>query len=252
MSQAVPLERYLRSFEYETRRRRSPPGPAETPRPVITISRQAGAGAHIVGEMLVARLRAQAPRGSPPWTLLDRDLVETVLMAHDLPDRLAEYMPEDRVGLIADTMDDLFGLHPPAWTLVRKTADTILRLAEIGNVVVIGRGACVITAKLESAFHVRLVGSPSRRIAYLQERLNLSPSEAERYVHEHDLGRTRYVRKYYGKDIDDPLLFHLVINTDRIPHPEAARMIADAVTARQEARSGVVAERPIRAAARTP
>lgn len=71
-------------------------------------------------------------------------------------------------------------------------------------------------------------------------------------MHEHDLGRTRYVRKYYGKDIDDPLLFHLVINTDRIPHPEAARMIADAVTARQEARSGVVAERPIRAAARTP
>jgi cytidylate kinase len=44
-----------------------------------------------------------------------------------------------------------------------------------------------------------------------------------------DLARRRYVKKYYGADIDDPLLYHLVINTDQVSHVEAARLIADAV-----------------------
>ena len=42
-------------------------------------------------------------------------------------------MPEDRVSGITETIDGLLGVHPPTRTLVRKTADTILRLAEIGT-----------------------------------------------------------------------------------------------------------------------
>ena len=33
----------------------------------------------------------------------------------------------------------------------------------------------------------------------------------------------RYVKKYFGKDIDDPLLYHLVINTDLVSYGESAR-----------------------------
>lgn len=245
--QVSSLERYLRSVEYETRRRRGSVDLESIRRPVITISRQAGAGAHIVAEMLVARLQARAPRGSPPWTLFDRNLVTRVLEDHELPARLAAYMQEDRIGAIAETIDEMFGLHPPAWTLVRETADTILHLAEIGNVIVIGRGANIITAKLDSAFHVRLVGSVPRRVAHVEEYRHLAPEAAARYVRDQDLGRTRYVKKYYGKDIDDPLLYHLVINTDRVTYPEATRMIAEAMSPRQEA-SGRAEPPPLRGA----
>ena len=140
-------------------------------------------------------------------------------------------MPEDRVSRIADTIDELFGLHPSTWTLVRKTADTILRLAEIGNVIVIGRGANILTDRLAFAFHVRLIGSERRRIEHVQDYLHLGPQAAADYVRATDQGRRRYVTKYYGRDIDDPLLYHIVINTDRVPYAEAARMIADAVPA---------------------
>ena len=41
--------------------------------------------------------------------------------------------------------------------LVHKTAKTILQLAEMGNVIIIGRGANVVTAHMNNIFHVRLV-----------------------------------------------------------------------------------------------
>jgi cytidylate kinase len=76
---------------------------------------------------------------------------------------------------------------------------------------------------------VRLIGSERRRVEHVQEYLHLGPQPAAEYVRTTDQGRRRYVSKYYGKDIDDPLLYHLVINTDRVPYAEAARMIAEAV-----------------------
>jgi cytidylate kinase len=138
-------------------------------------------------------------------------------------------MPEDRISEISDTLDELFGIRPSMWSLVRKTAKTILHLAALGNVIVIGRGANIITAKLDYAFHVRLVGSLEKRIEHVRQHKGLALDAAAKYVHDQDLARKRYVRKYYSKDIDDPLLYDLVINTDELSYEEAARLIAEAV-----------------------
>ena len=201
-------------------------------RPVITVSRQAGSGGHTVAEHLIKLLQDPGSEASSSWAIFDRNLVERVLLDHNLPHNLARFMPEDRISEISDTMDELFGLHPPSWTLVRKTADTILHLAELGNVILIGRGANVITAKFDYAFHVRLVGSLERRVKRMQETQNLNAKRALDLVQREDLGRKRYLKKYFNKDIEDPLLYHLVINTDLVPCREAARMIAQAVASR--------------------
>jgi len=199
---------------------------------VVTISRQAGSGSRVVAEALVASLEHDAPTGASPWAIFDKNLVEKVLEDHDLPDRLAGFMPEDRKSEMADTLDALFGQQATSWTLVKKTAETILHLAEVGNVVIIGRGGNIITSTLGSALHVRLVGSLERRIDHLVDYKHLSLAEAEEYARTEDLGRKRYVKKYYGADIEDPLLYDLVINTDRVPYEEAGRLIANALSVR--------------------
>jgi Cytidylate kinase-like family len=201
---------------------------AGVPRRAVTISRQTGSGAHIVAEKLAVRLQAVSPKDACPWTVFDRNLVEKVLEDHNLPQRLAQFMPEDRVSEIADTMDELFGLHPPSWTLVRQTADTILRLAELGSVILIGRGANIITSKLDYVFHVRLVGSLERRVKHIQEVGHLSKEAALKLIRREDRGRDRYLKKYFNKDPKDPLLYHLIVNTDLVPHEEAALIIANA------------------------
>jgi cytidylate kinase len=237
MSEDATVRHYLDFVLYESDRWRDMLSrPSVVHPPVITISREAGAGASAVATELVARFGSGAEPGAPPWTVFDRDLIDRVLQDHDLPARLADSMPEDRVSGTAETIDQLLGMHPPTWVLVRKTADTILHLAELGNVIVIGRGANVVTSRLGYAFHVRLVGSLERRINHVQEQLQVDPATAQEYVRKHDLGRKRYVKKYYGRDIADPLLYHLVINTDRVPYAEAAATIEQAVAARHAAR----------------
>ena len=198
-------------------------------RPVITISRQTGSGGHAVAERLAEYLQAQAPDDEHRWTVFDRNLVERVLSEHALPSRLARFMPEDRVTEMSDTIDELFGLHPPSSTLVRQTSETILHLADIGHVILLGRAANVITRKLNYVFHVRLVGSLARRIRRIQEVNQLSAVAARDLVNREDVGRRRYLRKYFNEDIDNPLLYHLVLNTDFISYEEAARIIGEAV-----------------------
>ena len=191
----------------------------------ITISRQSGCGAHVFSEELAAYLQAIRPAGAPPWTVFDRTLVEAVLQDQHLPASLARFMPEDKVSWLNDIIEDLCSLHPPMETLVRRTSETILRLAALGGIIVVGRGANVITAKLPGALHVRLIGSLEMRTAQIEHYDGLSRKDALQRVKQEDAGRRRYLKRYFGKDIDDPLLYNIVINTDSVAPREAARMV---------------------------
>jgi cytidylate kinase len=135
-------------------------------------------------------------------------------------------MPEDRVGHLNDIIEDLFSLHPPTETLVRRTSETILHLAQLGNTIIVGRGANIITERLPGMLHVRLVGSLEHRLARFRQYDHLDRAEALKRIRREDGGRGRYIKEYFGKDVDDPLLYHFVINTDWVPLEAAARTIA--------------------------
>ena len=48
-------------------------------------------------------------------------------------------------------------------------------------------------------------------------------------IQNEDRVRARYLKKYFDTDLNDPLLYHLTINTDLVSHDEAAGLIAEAV-----------------------
>jgi hypothetical protein len=217
-------------------------GGSEVPKLAVTISRQTGSGGHAVGEKLLAYLQANAPKNDYPWVLFDRNLVEKVLEEHKLPSRLSRFMPEDRISELNDVIQEMFGLHPPFWTLVRLTAETILHLAEQGNVILIGRGANLVTSQLQHVFHVRLVGSLDNRVAHIQEIRGVGKKEALELVRKEDSGRRRYLKKYFNRELDDPLLYDLVINTDSMSYEDAACIIGDAALRRLRQRTAVASE----------
>jgi len=111
-------------------------------------------------------------------------------------------------------------------------AQTTLHLAKVGNVILIGRGANIITAKLDGVFHVRLVAGLESRIRHIQEADHLGPKDAQAFVEREDVGRRRYLRRYYKRNIDDPLLYHLVINTDLMSYEAAASLIGECALGR--------------------
>jgi len=195
-------------------------------KPAITISRMCGAGGRTVASKLVDYLQPHAPSGCQ-WTIFDKNLIEKVLEDHSLSTRLAEYLPETSKSLLLETFDRLMGKRPPAAKIVEQTVETIWKLAKGGHVILVGRAANVITARLENVFHVRLVGSLERRIQRVEEVYEMGRAAAQAYVKSQDADKKLYVKEYFGRDIDDPHLYHLIVNTDRVPYEDAARLIAD-------------------------
>ena len=208
----------------------APLKPATTALRAITISREAGCGAALVAERLAQLLKARDKFSAAPWTVFDRNLIEQVLKDHDLPVRFAKYLPEDRGSEIQDVMDELFGVHPSTWTVVEHTSETILRLAHLGNVILIGRGANMITARLPGVFHVRLVAPLAERIEHAHRFYNMTPSKARDFITREDKGRERYLKKYFEVAVDDPLHYHLTINTSLVSYEAAAGLIFVAAT----------------------
>lgn len=203
-------------------------------KPAITISRQSGSGGHAVGEKLAEYLKLHGPESPLPWMVFDRNLVEQVIEDNHLPGHLVRWMPEDRVSDLTDMLHGMFGIHPPFWTLVHQTAETISRLAKQGNVILIGRGANLVTRKLPHVFHVRLVGSLEKRVAHMQEIRSVGKKAALDLIHAEDRGRERYLKKYFNQNPDDPLLYDLVINTDSVSYEEAACLIGNAALLRSQ------------------
>ncbi len=203
-------------------------GPLNRPahRPFVTLSRQAGAGAETVAHLLAEKLNANLPKDAQPWTVFDKNLITKVLEDADLPQEIAKHVQEDKDTTVQAIVGELLGLHPSMWTIFHHTSDTIFKLARLGRCIIVGRGAEVITAKLPGGTHIRLVAPEVTRLTHLQKHLGLDEKAAAKYLHEHDEGRRRYVKTNFEKNIEDPLLYHAILNTGLLTFPQTADLIA--------------------------
>lgn len=204
--------------------------PDNTVRRAVTISRQAGCGAVQVAEALARQLQIQLPpRAGVSWTVFDRNLMEKVLEDHCLPRNLANILAEDRISEFEDILAETFNLRPNTRTIIRQTTETMLQLASCGDVILIGRAGNIITARLPHVLHVRLVAPLADRIERICTADNKSPAAARKFCLQEEAARARYVRTYFKADINDPLQYHLVINTSRTGCENAGRLIGDAL-----------------------
>ncbi len=224
---------YLNSQWKETN-----PGWAQEPGPhraSVTFSRQAGARGHSIGIRLAKLLQAKNTDGLHPWLLFDQGLVEEVIKEHHLPLSSASYMHEEQpVGEIEGLLGEILGLHPSTSALIQKTNSTIRRLARMGHVLIMGRGSNYLTREMKQVIQIRLVGSLAKRVRHLMRAFGLSQTDAESKVRQLDKARAAYVHKHLSRDIDDPLGYDFILNTDHYSSEEAAQFILEAVRHREQ------------------
>jgi cytidylate kinase len=197
--------------------------------PFITISRETGAGGTTVGELLVEYLNCRDDIESRRWKLYDKNLIQKVIEDHKLPELYSDFLNETRISEIQDTFETLMGLHPGMSQLAKKTCSTILNLASIGNVVIVGRGANIITRNLPGGFHVRLIADHEWKVNQIESIFNLKRKEAARYIDEEDLRRREYVKKLFNRNVSDPMMYDIVIKTSSISFAETAEIIGERV-----------------------
>jgi cytidylate kinase len=198
-------------------------------RPFITISRETGAGATTLGQQLVPLLNQEIDCDDQGWVFLDKDLLTQALLHHQLPARLADFLPEDRISETKAVIGELMGLHPSLWQLEQQISAAILQLAHVGHIIFAGRAANLITRSLPSGLHVRLVAPLELRVDRMAAHLGCSTSEAFALVEKNDLARQRFVRSHFDQDLDDSLHYDLVINTQNVGPGSVARIVTTAL-----------------------
>lgn len=186
---------------------------------LITISRQYGAGGSEVARQVAAALG---------WQVLDNELIEEVARRAGVPaeqvaekEERAPSFVERLARTLAASTPELLPRPVPGGTLpklqerdlVRLTESVVEEAAAKGRLVLVGRAAPVVLARERESLHVKLVAPKPFRIQAAAARLGVDPRQASEIVEDSDSSRARYHRQYYGRDWNDPVNYHLVLNT---------------------------------------
>ncbi len=198
------------------------------PGPCITISRQTGAAAGEISDLLIDFLKSKSKQKTE-WAVFDKNLIEKVIEDHHLPDKLANYLTEEKHSFLNSMMNELFGIHPSPLRLVYKTTRTIFQLAQMGNCIIVGRAANIVLRNLDNTYHIRIIAPLKKRIKQIQAYFNVSEEEAKKFIEKEEEKRKDYVKHYFHKDINDPSLYDLVINTERHSLEETAAILGAAI-----------------------
>jgi cytidylate kinase len=108
---------------------------------------------------------------------------------------------------------------------VRMVGLVIKGLAREGNVLILGRGGQVLLKNDPNALHIQTVSPLAIRTEVIMARLGIDKREAQHRVRASDRARSAYLRRYLGAHWLDPTLYHLVINTGRVPVATAVDLI---------------------------
>jgi cytidylate kinase len=215
--------------------------------PVVTISRQFGAGGSSVAQLVAAELQAE---------IVDKKLVDEVAARLRLKPSDVEAESERPRKLFDRVIRSFSSLEPgigAAWTppypddpffdpraeIIRLTEQTIKEGAATGNVVIVGRGAGFVLRDRPEVFRVFLRAPEAVRVAILMTRFDWNEALAKRKIHETDANRAAYTKQLYGHDWTDPDEYDLIVNTGRVDYPTAADMILHGVRQRSKSAASV-------------
>jgi len=116
----------------------------------------------------------------------------------------------------------------------RGEVDRVIRAAAAGSGggVLLGRAGAVVLADHPHALHVRLDAPQARRLERVRAELAIDEKSALAELRDTDAAREAYVKQLYGVDARDPGLYHLIVDTTRIPDSACVELIAVAARAR--------------------
>jgi cytidylate kinase len=187
---------------------------------VITISRQFGAGGRTLGEKLCERFG---------FHLVDEHVIEELAskakVKGDWLTAIEKEASSTILGFISEILSSgiLYkGPAAPGEGFERKRyvafLDKIMTsMANEGGYVLLGRGAQLVLKDHPKVFHVLLVADYEDRVKFMVERYSLPGPEAEKIIKEKERQRAAVAANIFGANIDDPGLYHIVLNTSRLP-----------------------------------
>jgi len=178
---------------------------------VIAMTQEMGSLAKDVADRLAGDLGLATMR---------HEVVDHVSSRMHVPTSLINRLREGKAGPIER-------LRADKASLAVYMAEEVLEVASRGNVVLRGWGATCLLRRVRHVVSVRITRPLAQRVAWLQERLGTDDAAfAEEEIRRSDRAHAARMQAQFGVTWGDPLLYDLVLNTDRVSVESCAAEIA--------------------------
>jgi cytidylate kinase len=199
---------------------------------VITISRQFGSGGRTLGKMVAEKLK---------YPFADQEIIQMVAKEANVSPQWVENVEKEAGTKLSRILSKMVSQK---W-VDRVLADErgyideqiyldylvliIAKIADEGDVVILGRGSQYILNDHPDAYHILLIDEKESRVNFMVENYNFTKKKAMQIVNFEDRRRVNLYKKLGKIDYDNPALYHLVLNMGRINMKTALNLVYDMV-----------------------
>ena len=204
---------------------------------IVTISRQFGAGGKTLGGMIAKELG---------YAFFDNEIIQLVATKAKVSANWVESVEKEAGGkfqrfvsglvpksLVDRILDDKRG-YIDEEIYVDMLQEIIIRIADEGNAVILGRGGQYILKDRKDTIHNLLIADKDNRVGFMETHYNLTPKQALQAVEADDKRRINLYRKFGKTDYDKPELYHLTLNTSKIDLESARDTVCVAVRKKEK------------------
>jgi cytidylate kinase len=205
---------------------------------IVTIRGQLGSGAPEIGKIIAKKLKIE---------FADHEILSTVASRLNWTEKGIgdkEMPPGTLSGRILEALDHSYppgvgpgGVHVPGSEFPLKDKDyleslrnVVKELAGKGSIVIRGRGSQFILKGYPETLHVLTVCPLEIRIKNVMSSLQVDANTAKREISRFDTSRKEFVKRYFNSDLENPVNYDLVLNTESLSPENAADILIFALS----------------------
>jgi cytidylate kinase len=201
------------------------PQSAQThPITAVTVSRDPGSGGKLIAAGIAECIG---------FDLFHQEVIHDMAQSANVNKRIIESLDEKGLSMLEDWVAASVHKHH-LWPdeYLQHLLKVIGTIGKHGNAVLVGRGANFVLPP-EKTFSLRVIAPKAFRAQKVAEAFDMPVKEAERRILKTESDRRAFIRKYYHKDIEDPIHYDMVINTGHIRLDEAIECVCHVIKSTQ-------------------
>ena len=198
--------------------------------PVITISRQFGAGGKTLGRRIADTLG---------YFYADEDIIERAVVEIYVSSdgrEIIETEPVDKLRKFISKLNP-FGTslmelplsdkerYIDGFKYVELLNLIIPKIARNGNAVIVGRGGQYILHDVENTYNILLIANEEDKINFIVDHYRVSRTRAVQMINRMNKRRANLYSFFRKKDYDDPKLYDLILNMSKFSIDKAEKLI---------------------------
>jgi cytidylate kinase len=213
---------------------------------VITVRGQMGSGAPEIGKRVAEKLRYDyvdreivaeiAARLGYPKRRIEAKEMPAGTLAGRISEALNRSYPMDTVG---GGMGTIIPMYLPTWdaplddpNYLSRLEAVIKELAASQAIVIRGRGSQFILKDFPHSLHVLVIAPLPLRVSRVMSGQKIDEKTARQKITRFDTSRREFIKRYFKVELEDPVHYDLVINTEHLTFEDAAFIITETLSLR--------------------